>query len=187
MREHPRAYMIYNLVGRITAGGTNLWSSSAEQIAKHFDWDYDHTCDEIAWLRKEGWLELHNKDVNKHAVKKYLYRKHEEWVEAHPGCTCHKREVLAWDNEEHEKFGQALFAVSGVPWTPNLIKAAYKLHGGDQEIAKVDFTAFVAGLKYPPKTRHAWLTIRTMYAASCKKRLGVHTEPAQAVVMAENH
>jgi hypothetical protein len=103
LRKSGLYLAIYDLIGGVTAGGTNDFFGSIKHVSKYFDSNYEVTRRTFSNLRKMGWLKLDDEG-------KTWYVPHDAWAAAHPD-KCNARELLPWQ-EETDPLVHALWAAS---------------------------------------------------------------------------
>lgn len=110
------ALAIYTKLGALTydsiTGRHGKYFSSGRKLAEFYGTSENHVTKLLRELKATGWLEIVGVTPGIYKSKNYRYVLHDEWAGAHPG-QCYVREVMAWDDEEHDELAQALHKHSG--------------------------------------------------------------------------
>ena len=118
---------VYDLVGSVTAGGTNEFFSTIDRVRIYFGSSYEVTRRVFKNLVKQGWFEYD------HTIRHYRYVSHDDWAKTHPD-QCTKRELLPWQVETDPLVGRIYAACGGkIGVFENQIIAIRKLGITDEE------------------------------------------------------
>jgi hypothetical protein len=115
LRHSGLALAIYNKLGaltyeRLTDSHANFFGSG-ERLGKFYGIHGNNVTDRLRWLASLGWLDVVRKARRQNESPIYRYIPHQEWERRHPG-QCFEREVLVWDDEQHDELAQALYRAS---------------------------------------------------------------------------
>ena len=161
--QHGLALAIYLKAGELTRGGEEprVFNTRREVLSKFFDASYNGICKAMKILVNNGWLVPTEKKGH------YLFVKHAQWAEKHPG-KCVDRDLLPYQADA-DPFISKLFAIAqgSLRLKGDYIIASLRKLASDEEILamfteqrKIDIARRKSGDSMYTAPNHSLFTVR---------------------------